>query len=352
MFAGSTYRLRSLLYILGPAIVATALSSASRAQDDPMALPPRTEQPPASAQQEPAQPAEQPPAGQSIAPIQSSEDQGRFVFKKQVQEVVLHATVVDEAGRLVTSLDRSAFTVYQNGQLETITSFRREDVPVAIGIVIDNSGSMRDKRGRVNQAVVNLVRASNTQDEVFVVNFSQTPYLDQDFTSDVNLLRTALHQVSSRGSTALYDAVVASNVHLRNNPRLDKKVLLLITDGQDNMSRETLEDALRKLQSNKGATLYAIGLTDQGMTRSGREALQNLAASTGGAAYFPQSLDEVDSITRTIAHDIRSQFTLAYNPGGNIGTGYQRIRVEARGLAHTHLVVRTRTGYYPGEAVK
>jgi len=211
---------------------------------------------------------------------------------------------------------------------------------------------MRDKRAKVNQAVLNLVRASNAQDEVFVVNFSQTPYLDQDFTSDVNLLQTALHQVSSRGNTALYDAVVASDVHLRHNPRLDKRVLLLITDGQDNMSRGTLQDALRKLQSNKGATLYAIGLSGQGMTRGGREALQNLAASTGGAAYFPQDLDEVDAITRTIAHDIRSQYTLTYNPGGNIGTGYQNIRVEARGPAHSHLTVRTRTGYYPGETVK
>jgi VWFA-related protein len=187
---------------------------------------------------------------------------------------------------------------------------------------------------------------------VFVVNFSQTPYLDQDFTSDVNLLQTALHQVSSRGSTALYDAVVASDFHLRNNPHLDKKVLLVITDGQDNMSRDTLQDALRKLQSNKGATLYAIGLTNPGMTRSGQEALQNLAASTGGTAFFPQNLDEVDSITRSIAHDIRSQYTLAYNPGGNIGNGYQKIRVEARGPAHSHLIVRTRSGYYPGEAVK
>ncbi|MBZ5687277.1 MAG: VWA domain-containing protein [Acidobacteriia bacterium] len=265
---------------------------------------------------------------------------------------MLHATVVDDYGKLVTSLDRNAFSVYQNGQPETITSFRREDVPVAIGIVIDNSGSMRDKRAKVNQAVLNLIRASNPEDEVFVVNFSQTPYLDQDFTSDVNLLQTALHQVSSRGSTALYDAVVSSDFHLRNNPRPDKKVLLVITDGQDNMSRETLQDALRKLQSNKGAALYAIGLMNQGMTRSGREALQSLAASTGGGAYFPQNLDEVDSITRSIAHDIRSQYTLAYNPGGNIGTGYQRIRVEARGTAHNHVTVRTRTGYYPGEAVK
>ena len=340
--------LRFLPRALPIAALGLVLCSHAEAQEDPMGLPPRTEQPPPSAQQEQAPPNAEP----SIAPIQSSEDQGRFVFRKQVQEVVLHATVVDEAGRLVNSLDRNAFSIYQNGQPETISSFRREDVPVAIGIVIDNSGSMRDKRAKVNQAVVNLVRASNSQDQVFVVNFSQTPYLDQDFTSDVNLLQTALHQVSSRGSTALYDAVVASDVHLRNNRYLDKKVLLLITDGQDNMSRETLQDALHKLQSNKGATLYAIGLSSEGMTRSGREALQSLAASTGGGAYFPQTLDEVDAITRSIAHDIRSQYTLTYNPGANIGNGYQQIRVEARGPSRARLTVRTRTGYYPGEAVR
>ena len=355
MCANFTSHLHSFLRRSFPlAAFAVILCGWAASQDDPMALPPRTSQPPASAQQESnvPQPADQQSGEQSISPIQSSEDQGRFVFRKQVQEVVLHATVVDEYGRLVTSLDRTGFSIYQNGQPEAITSFRREDVPVAIGIVIDNSGSMRDKRAKVNQAVLNLVRASNPEDQVFVVNFSQTPYLDQDFTSDVNLLQTALHQVSSRGSTALYDAVVASDFHLRNNPRLDKKVLLVITDGQDNMSRDTLQDALRKLQSNKGATLYAIGLTNPGMTRSGREALQNLAASTGGTAFFPQNLDEVDSITRSIAHDIRSQYTLAYNPGGNIGNGYQKIRVEARGPSHSHLIVRTRSGYFPGEAVK
>lgn len=317
--------------------------------EDPMGLPPRTSEPPASVQEPEATPGQP-----SISQAPSSEDQGRFVFKKQVQEVVLHATVVDEAGHLVTGLDRSAFSIYQNGQPEAITSFRREDVPVAIGVVIDNSGSMRDKRARVNQAVMNLIQASNPDDQVFVVNFGQTPYLDQDFTSNVKLLEAALRQTSTRGSTALYDAVVASDVHLKNNPRLDKKVLLVITDGQDNMSRETLQDAMRKLQSNKGATLYAIGLNGPGqpMTRAGREALQELAYSTGGAAYFPQSLDEVDAITRSIARDIRSQYTLAYNPGGAIGTGYQRIRVEAREPRHARLTVRTRSGYYPGEALR
>jgi VWFA-related protein len=213
---------------------------------------------------------------------------------------------------------------------------------------------MRGKRDQVNQAVLNLIRASNPQDEVFVVNFGQTPYLDQDFTSDVKLLQAALHQTSTRGSTALYDAVVASTVHLQNNPRLTKKVLLVITDGQDNMSRETLQEAIRKLQPNKGSTVYAIGLTDEGLTRSGREALQSLASSTGGVAFFPQSLDEVNEITRSVAHDIRSQYTLAFKPGNAASLkGYQSIRVEAKGpTKNSHLTVRTRTGYYPGETVR
>src|ERR1700730_16614488 len=195
----------------------------------------------------------------------SSNDQGMFVFRKQVQEVVLHAPFPDEQRHLVPYLDKSAFSVFESGVSQTITSFRREDVPVAMGIVVDNSGSMRDKQERVNQAVVNLIRASNPQDEIFVVNFSQNYYLDQDFTSDVNLLQTALHQVSTKGSTALYDAIVASAAHLNNNPRLDKKVLLVITDGQDNMSQETLEEAAHKLQQVNGPTLYAIGLVGNGM---------------------------------------------------------------------------------------
>lgn len=315
---------------------------------DPDYGPPRTVAPPVSAQEPTDQPSGTQGGESSITP--DKDDAGRFVFKKQVQEVVLHATVVDEAGRLVTGLDRSAFSIYVNSVPEPITSFRSEDVPVALGIVVDNSGSMRDKREKVNQAVLNFIRASNSQDEVFVVNFSQTPYLDQDFTSDVKLLQAALHQVSSRGSTALYDAVVASAVHLKNNPRLTKKVLLVITDGQDNMSRETLQDAIRKLQPDKGETVYAIGLTDEGMTRAGRDALQTLASSTGGVAFFPQSLDEVNEITREVAHDIRSQYTLAFKPGDKPGKmGYEGIRVEARGPNHTRLIVRTRTGYYPGE---
>ena len=274
-------------------------------------------------------------------------DQGMFVFKKQVQEVVLHATVLDEQRHLVPYLDKSAFSVLEGGVPQTITSFRREDVPVAMGIVVDNSGSMRDKRERVNQAVLNLIRASNPQDEIFVVNFSQNYYLDQDFTSDVKLLQAALHQVSTKGSTALYDAIVASAVHLMNNPRLDKKVLLVITDGQDNMSQETLQEAARKLQQVNGPTLYAVGLTGSGMAETGREALQVLSDRTGGVAYFPDTVDQVNTITREIAHDVRSQYIVAYKPRNqNARPAYQSLRVEAHAPGYGKLTVRTRSGYY------
>jgi VWFA-related protein len=270
-----------------------------------------------------------------------------FVFKKQVEEVVLHATVYDEQRHIVTGLDKIAFTVLENGAQQPITSFRQEDVPVAIGIVVDNSGSMRDKREQVGQAVLNLVRASHPQDEVFVVNFSQNYYLDQDFTSNVNLLEAAFHQDSARGSTALYDAIVASAVHLSSDAKLGKRVLLVITDGQDNMSQETLQEASRRLEQPNGPVVYAIGLLGGGLQKSGRDALQELASGTGGVAYFPDSLDQVDSITKTIAHDIRSQYRLAYKPHNqNVKPEYQSLHVEAHAPGYGKLTVRTRSGYY------
>jgi Ca-activated chloride channel homolog len=288
----------------------------------------------------------QEPAGQQP----SGNDPGMFVFKKQVQEVILHATVVDNQRRLVTGLDKSAFIVFENGVPQSVTSFRREDVPVAMGIVVDNSGSMRDKRDKVNQAVMTLIRASNPQDEIFVVNFSQNYYLDQDFTSDANLLQASLHQVSMKGSTALYDAIVASAVHLENNPHLEKKVLLVITDGQDNMSQETLLEAAHRLQQVDGPTLYAIGLTGTGLKGAGREALQDLTERTGGVAYFPDTLDQVSSITREIAHDVRSQYIVVYKPK-NQGAkpAFQSVRMEARAPGYGPLTVRTRSGYSQGE---
>jgi Ca-activated chloride channel homolog len=339
-------------------VIAAVLTSAALAQTPAPgapAPPPAASDANATDQQAtPGQNGTQSPADgqQPTAEPPSADDQGSmFVFKKQVQEVVLHATVVDGQQHMVTGLDKSAFSVYENGTAQPITSFRKEDVPVEMGIVIDNSGSMRDKREQVSQAVLNLIRASNSEDQIFVVNFGRSPYLDQDFTSDVNLLQAALHQVSAKGSTALYDAIVASAVHLEHNPRLAKKVLLVITDGQDNMSEETLEEASRRLQQENGPTLYAVGLLGSGLQSAGREALQRLAAGTGGVAYFPDSLNQVDDITRSVARDIRSQYIISFRPKNQKGQPqYQSLRVEAQAPGYGKLTVRTRTGYYSPDA--
>jgi len=275
-----------------------------------------------------------------------------FVFKTQVREVILHATVVDEQRRLVTNLDRPAFTAFENGVPQATTSFHREDVPVAMGIVIDNSGSMREKRDKVNQAVFNLIRASNPNDETFVVNFSQDSYLDQDFTSDRDLLQEALQKVSAQGSTALYDAIVASAVHLQNNTRVERKVLLVITDGRDNASQEMLQEAMRHLQQENGPTIYAIGLLGDELRQADTGALQSLAEVTGGVAFFPKRLDEVDDITQVVARDIHSQYTIGYKPTDHSKNGtYRAIEVKAQTPGHRKLTVRTRSGYYAGEAI-
>jgi Ca-activated chloride channel family protein len=304
-------------------------------------------------------PAPQTNDGSSARPPQQPDSQSGegqdtvFVFKKEVREVTLHATVVDEQRRLVTNLDRPAFTVFEDGVPQPTTSFHKDDVPVAMGIVIDNSGSMREKRDKVNQAVLNLIRVSNPNDEIFVVNFSQDSYLDQDFTSDINLLQQALQKVSTRGSTALYDAIVASAVHLKNNTRVDRKVLLVITDGRDNASQETLQEAMRRLQQENGPTLYAIGLLGDELQLADSGALKSLADSTGGVAFFPKGLDEVDDITRTVARDIRSQYTIGYKPSNpSQNAAYRRIAVRAVARGYRTLTVRTRSGYYPGETLR
>jgi Ca-activated chloride channel homolog len=306
---------------------------------------------PSQPSQDASAPDQNPKAGQQPgqAPVGSSS--GVFVFKKEVQEVVLHATVVDKKQRLVMDLPKSAFTVYENDKPQVITSFRREDIPVAMGIIIDNSGSMREKRAKVNKAALNLVRSSNPQDEVFVVNFNDEYYLDQDFTSDIRKLKQALEKVEARGGTALYDALVASADQLMHS-KLQKKVLFVVTDGEDNASRESLEQAVRRLQVENGPTIYAIGLLggEEG-TRRARRALETLAERTGGVAFLPKTLDQVDEISRTVAHDIRSQYTIGYKPSTPKSEGgYRTIRVEAHAHGYGKLTVRTRSGYYAGQA--
>src|SRR5580700_930891 len=290
------------------------------------------------------------PSGQQPSSQQkNSEDSGTFVIRKDVDEVVLHATVVDERQRIVTDLDKNAFTITEDGKPQTIISFHHEDIPVAMGIVIDNSGSMREKRVKVNQAALNLVRSSNPQDEVFVVNFNDEYYLDQDFTKDLLKLKEALEKVDPKGGTALYEAVVASADHLKRDAKLERKILFVVTDGEDNASRETLEQAVKQLQEENGPSVYALGiLGEEEHPRRAKKALDIIAQRTGGLAFFPKTLDAVDEISRQVAHDIRNQYTIGYKPTNPRSSGgFRNIRVEAK-VKGRKLMVRTKSGYYAG----
>lgn len=274
-----------------------------------------------------------------------------FVFHANVGEVLVHATVLDKSHRSVTGLPEGDFSLFENGVPQRIEYFAREDAPVSVGILVDNSGSMRDKRPEVNQAALNFVRSSNAQDEVFIVNFNDEYYLDAEFTDNIAKLQQGLEQIESRGGTALYDAIIASLDYLNQNAKNDKRVLLVVTDGDDNSSRYTLEQTIRLVQAENPPLIYCIGLVDpddtRSMKKSAERTLSSLADTTGGVSFFPKNLNQVDAITRQVAQDIRSQYTFSYH-SNQTGTGFRAIRVEVRDPKQKHLAVRTRTGYFKG----
>jgi VWFA-related protein len=275
---------------------------------------------------------------------------GTYTLKANVQEVLLHATVVDQHQRLVTGLNKNDFAVYEDGQPQSITRFSREDIPVSIGILVDNSGSMRDKRQAVNSAALDLVRASNSEDEVFVVNFSDEAIIDTDLTSDIAKMREGLQQIDSRGGTALYDAVVASADYLAKKGRREKKVLLVVTDGEDNASTDTLEQAVRRVQDENGPVIYSIGILGGEREKRAKRALEQLALQTGGVAFFPRDLGEVDTISKAVARDIRTQYSIWYRPTRpQEQGGYRQVKVDVHAPGYNKLVVRTRSGYYAGQ---
>ena len=287
-------------------------------------------------------------AAQPAAKQADDEDPG-LTFQAETKEVVLHTAVLDRSEHFVTNLPRSAFKVYEEDVLQKLKYFRREDVPVSLGILVDNSGSMRDKRRQVNTAAVDFVKSSNPKDEAFIVNFNDEGFLDSPFTSDVPRLQDALQRIDARGGTALYDAVGMSLDYLKEKAKWDKRVLLIVTDGEDNASMLDLEKLVRRLQEGE-TVIYAVGLLSEEDSRSAKRAtraLRNIVRATGGAAFFPKSVDEVHDIAQKVAEDIRSQYILAYTPAAPAaGATFRRVRVVLSDRSGKKLQVRHRPGYY------
>ena len=289
------------------------------------------------------------PATGKPGEIQKQKD-GVYTMHQDVDEVLLSCAVVDEKGRPVEDLKLPDFHVWEDGNPQAISSFLHQDQPVSLGIMVDNSGSMRDKRTAVNAAALTLLRASNPKDSSFIVNFSDHAFLDQGFTSDIEKLNRGLAHYDAKGTTALYDAVAASVDELANHGKLPKQVLLVITDGADNASRLDLVQAIRRVQTLGGPVVYAIGLlydADKPEADRARNDLESLARETGGIAYFPGSLDDVNTVATEVAQAIRDQYTIGYHSSKPASQGgFRTVRVEANAPKHSKLIVRTRHGYY------
>ena len=276
------------------------------------------------------------------------------VFTVGTHLVVCHTTVVDKTGHLVTNLTKDAFTVYENGVQQEIKSVKREDVPVSMGLIIDNSGSMRDKRTKVEAASLALVKDSNREDEVFVVNFNDEAFLDlphgKEFTNDIKEMEEALTRIDSRGGTAMRDAIRMSIDHLKEKAHKDKKVLVVVTDGNDNSSVISLENLVKAAQQSE-TLVYGVGLLGDEERREAaraQRALKSLGEATGGAVFFPKELAEVDKIAHQVAHDIRNQYTIEYSPSNTAMDGtFRQIKIAVK--APGNPTVRTRSGYYATE---
>jgi Ca-activated chloride channel homolog len=282
----------------------------------------------------------QTPAPQPVTPEEPT-------FSIGTRLVVLPVSVLDKGGKLVTDLQQKAFKVFENGVEQPIKIFRREDVPISLGIIVDNSGSMREKRQRVEAASLDLVRASNPQDEVFIVNFNDDPYLDVPFTNDIKKMEEGIARIDSRGGTAMRDAISESMDYMRKEGKRQKKVLLVITDGNDNASNVTLEKLVNRAQQNE-ILVYSIGLLNEEERREARlakRALDAISRDSGGLAFYPKGASDVDEIALQVAHEIRNQYTIAYSPTVQEMDGsFRQIKVTVNGPGHP--MVRTRTGYY------
>lgn len=269
------------------------------------------------------------------------------IFRTDSRLVVLHATAEDKEGHLVMDLPQSAFQVYENGVRQEIKSFRKEDVPVSLGLIIDNSASMTDKRARVAAAALALVRSSNPEDEVFIVNFDETPSLTMDFTSDTRQMQKGLARIDSRGGTAIRDALRTAIEHVKDRDKKEKKVLVVVTDGNDNSSLAPLDTVIRAAQQNE-VLVYSIGLLADETPREAekaKRALDAVAKATGGQTYYPKDVSEIDRIAPQIAREIRNQYIVTYSPANQeLDNTFRQIRliVDAPGVSN----VRTRSGYY------
>jgi VWFA-related protein len=281
--------------------------------------------------------------------VTQSNQAAPYVLRTNVDLVVLRATVRDHKGAPISGLVKENFQVFEDKVLQPIESFSHEDVPVTIGLVIDNSGSMRPKHRDVTAAALAFVRSSNPEDQIFVVNFNEHVSMglpaNVPFTNNAAQLETALTKNAMTGMTALYDAIAIALEQLQKG-KWDKKVLIVVSDGGDNASKRNLAQVM-SLVNQSNALVYTIGIFDESDEDKNPHVLKQLSSASGGESFFPESLQEILPICEQIAHDVRSQYTITFAPVNKKQDGaYRAISVKARETGGgRRLTVITRAGY-------
>jgi Ca-activated chloride channel homolog len=293
-------------------------------------------------------------AAAGVALLYSQQNDTGTVFHSDTRLVVCHTTVLDHSGHLVDHLSREAFSVFENNVRQEIKVFKHEDIPISMGLVIDSSGSMRNsnKRAGVQAAAMALIKASNPDDEVFVIHFNDETYFDnpggKEFLTKPAEMEVALGRTEPAGGTAMRDAVQLAIGFLKKAHK-EKKVLVVVTDGEDNASSEdnSLENVVRSARQNE-VLIYSVGLLseeDHKAAANARHQLNELSEATGGEAFYPKEVAEVDPIAGQVARDLRSQYTIEYTPANPAMDGtFRKIRVAVKAPGSPS--ARTRTGYY------
>ena len=301
------------------------------------------------------------PELESGSPQDTRERQQGYTIGVNVDLVVVHTTVLDKSGHFVSGLKKEDFRIYEDGIAQTISLFSQEDVPVSLGIVIDTSGSMRNKIDNVNKAALAFIKASNPQDEVFLIGFNDQVELLEDYTSDLEAIADALDNIIVSGGTALYDAIHLAVAKAQKGIK-PKKAIILISDGEDRDSYYKLEEMVNKVQESD-VQVYSVGFLNpipekglfgrwsKSVPEKAHDALQLISEDTGAKAFFPQRVSEIDKIVFEVAYELRNQYSIGYISTNTSRDGsYRRLKVEIDPGKAAGRLLRYRRGYTAARA--
>lgn len=288
-----------------------------------------------------------------IAPAQKTDPPG-FKIGVRVQMVSLDVSVLDPAGRPVRDLQASQFSVLDEDLPREIIRFEPADLPITVGLVVDTSGSMRNRLDLISRFVSAFLHESNPENELFIVDFSHDrAELLLNFTRDQDEVRDALKErMLAGGGTPLWDSMYLSMDHIRDG-KYDRKVILVISDGEDKDSYYQFQDLAKKAQQSDWQ-LYFVALQD---TRNdslfdlsssardmARQQVETLSVNSGGRSFFPENVNELTDIAKNIAQDLRNQYRIGFRPPENAKTGYRRVAVRLE--KNPEMKIRTRKGYF------